>query len=118
MSEVNYLEEWECDSSVKTVVKLGKSKNIPAGWALNLNDIREFIPVKDYEQSGWVLINDVIAPCYIRINPRLFYKSNILKDHLKYLKETKPDKNIPLEVKFNKQDIYKHHQVFNNNYLD
>lgn len=118
MSEVNYLDEWECDSSVKTIVKLGRSKNIPAGWALNLNDIQEFIPVKDYEQSCWVLINDVIAPCYIRINPRLFYKSNILKGHLKYLKETKPDKNIPLEVKFNKEDIYKHHQIFDNNYLD
>ena len=84
MSEVNYLEEWECDSSVKTIVKLGRSKNIPTGWALNLNDIQEFIPVKDYEQSCWVLINDVIAPCYIRINPRLFYKSNILKGKYRY----------------------------------
>lgn len=118
MSNMVRLEEWECDSSVKTIVKLGRSKNIPSGWALNLGDIREFIPVYKYDCSCWVLIEDIIAPANIRINPRLFYKSKTLKNHLKHLKEVNPDINIPLELNFNKQNIFDAHQEFDNNYLN
>ena len=83
MSNRFVLSESECDYSIHTFVGFGKKiKHVPRGWALNLHDIRDFIPVLRYEFECYILINDIISPCRIRINPRLFYKSSPLREHL------------------------------------
>lgn len=113
------LDELKCDCSVHTYVNLGKTiKDVPQGWALNLMDIREFIPVLRYEFECYIMINDIISPCRIRINPRLFYKGTPLKDHLRSLKKTDPDKLIPLEIKFNKKELDKSLDEFGVENLD
>ena len=100
------LSENECDYSVHTHVNLGKKiKDVPQGWALNLMDIREFIPVLRYEFECYIQINGIISPCKIRINPRLFYSGISLRDHLRDLKAIDEEKLIPLEIKFNKSKL-------------
>lgn len=100
------LSENECDYSVHTHVNLGKKiKDVPQGWALNLMDIREFIPVLRYEFECYIQIKGIISPCKIRINPRLFYSGISLKNHLRKLKAIDEKKLIPLEIKFNKSEL-------------
>ncbi len=100
--------ENECNYSVNTFVNLGiKKSDVPAGWALNLFDIMEFIPVLRYEFECYIQIRGIIAPCKIRINPRLFYKGSPLKEHLRSVREIDKDRKIPLEIKFNKEELYK-----------
>ena len=107
------LPESECDSSIHTFVNLGRRINdVPSGWALNLIDIRDFIPVLRYEFECYIQINGIIAPCKVRINPRLFYKGTPLRDHLRKRKIVDEHAKIPLEIKFNKKELDKCHNEF------
>ena len=107
------LLESECDSSIHTFVNLGRRINdVPSGWALNLIDIREFIPVLRYEFECYLQIRGIIAPCKVRINPRLFYKGTPLRDHLRKRKMVDENAKIPLELKFNKKELDKYHNEF------
>ncbi|MEE1129209.1 MAG: hypothetical protein UHW99_04430 [Methanobrevibacter sp.] len=102
------LSESECDYSIYTQVNLGKRiKDVPKGWALNLMDIREFIPVLRYEFECFIKINGIISPCKIRINPRLFYSGIPLRNHLRRLKNNHDDMKVPIEIKFNKGELDK-----------
>lgn len=108
MSKRTVLFERDCDYSINTAVNLGnKIKDVPQGWALNLQDIREFIPVLRYELECYIQINGIFSPCKIRINPRLFYSGVPLRDHLREQKNIDADKKIPLEIKFNKAKLDK-----------
>lgn len=122
MSDRVVLSESECDHSIHTYVGFGKKiKSIPSGWALNLQDIRDFIPVLRYEFECYILINDIISPCRVRINPRLFYKSPPLKEHLEKEKLKDENKKIPIEIKFNKKELDKSLDDFskeNLNFID
>ncbi len=122
MSDRPVLLESECDYSIHTNVNLGKKiKDVPKGWALNLFDIREFIPILRYEFECYIRINNVISPCKIRINPRLFYKGNPMKEYLRKQKAIDPNKKIDLELKFNKKELDKSLEDFHNenlNYID
>ena len=122
MSNMEFLSEIECDTSVHTNVHLGLNINrVPKGWALNLHDIREFIPILRYEFECYILIRNIISPCRIRINPRLFYRGAHIKKHLESLKSINKDKKIPIEIKFNKDKLDKYLNEFNKenlNYID
>ena len=121
MSRRVLLEE-DCDCSILTHVNFGKRiKDIPLGWALDLMDIRKFIPVLRYERECYILIRNIISPCKIRINPRLFYKGVPLKEHLRKQKSIDPNMEIPIEIKFNKKELDVSLDKFNNenfNYID
>lgn len=116
------LLENECDHSILTYVNLGRRiSDVPSGWALNLWDIREFIPVLRYERECYILIRDIISPCKIVINPRLFYKGTPLKEHLREIKSVDENKMIPIEIKFNKKELDISLDEFNSdniNYID
>lgn len=117
------LLESECDYSIHTYVPLKKRRGgVPNGWALNLVDIREFIPVLRYEFECYIQIKGIIAPCRIRINPRLFYKGSAIRRYLLSLKEKKDnDEKVCIELKFNKKELNKSldsFDVFNGDYID
>ena len=122
MSKRRVLLDNECDYSIHTYVHLGKKiKDVPKGWALNLFDIREFIPILRYEFECYIKINNVISPCKIRINPRLFYHGTPMKEYLRKQKSIDPNKKIELELKFNKTQLDKTLDEFQNdnlNYID
>ena len=119
MSTRKVLNESDCDYSIKTYVGFGKKiKDVPSGWALNLLDIRDFIPVLRYEFEGYVMIKSIISPCRIRINPRLFYSSVSLKDYLRSQKALDNDKKISVEIKFNKKKLDEYHNEFSRKNLD
>ena len=62
MSRQVVLHESECDCSIHTYVNLGKKiKDVPSGWALNILDILEFIPILRYEFECFIRINNVIG---------------------------------------------------------
>ena len=108
------LPENECDYSINTHVNLGKRiKDVPQGWALNLIDIKEFIPVLRYQFECYIMINGIISPCKVKINPRLFYSGVPLRDHLRSIKKIDETKLIPLELKFNKKELDKLLDEFN-----
>lgn len=107
------LLEDECDYSIHTYVNLGKKiKDVPQGWALNLLDIRDFIPVLRYEFECYIQMLGIITPCKIRINPRLFYRGTPLRDHLRKQKSIDENAMIPVEIKFNKKELDKYHNEF------
>lgn len=113
MTNKRVLSEEECDYSIHTYVNLGRRINdVPQGWALNLMDIREFIPVLRYEFECYLQINGIIAPSKVRINPRLFYKGVPLRNHLRKQKNIDEKALIPLEIKFNKKELDKCHNEF------
>lgn len=122
MSKRRVLLDNECDYSIHTYVNLGKKiKDVPSGWALNLLDIREFIPILRYEFECYIRINNVISPCKIRINPRLFYNGTPMKEYLRKQKSIDPNKKVELELKFNKKELDKALDEFQNdnlNYID
>ena len=122
MSKRRVLLDNECDYSIHTYVHLGRTiKDVPKGWALNLHDIREFIPILRYEFECYIRINNIISPCRIRINPRLFYNGNPMKEYLRKQKSIDPNKKIELELKFNKKELDKALDDFHNedlNYID
>ena len=113
------LSESECDCSIHTYVNLGiNKKDVPGGWALNLMDIREFIPVLRYEFECYIQINGIISPCKVRINPRLFYSGVPLKNYLRKQKAIDKTRKIPLELKFNKKELDKSLDEFDVETLD
>ncbi|WP_405265080.1 hypothetical protein [Methanobrevibacter sp.] len=113
------LDEKECDYSIHTHVHLGKTKDdVPGGWALNLMDIREFIPVLRYEFECYIQINGIISPCRVRINPRLFYSGVSLKNYLREQRKLDKERLLPLELKFNKKDLDKFLNDFDKEDLD
>lgn len=113
------LEEKDCDYSINTFVHLGKTMNeVPKGWALKLEDIADFIPVLRYEFECYIQINNVISPCRLRINPRLFYKGAPLRDHLAAQRLIDKERPIPLELKFNKKELDKSLDEFDKGNLD
>lgn len=122
MSKKPVLLESECDCSIRTYVNLGKKiKDVPSGWALNLLDILEFIPILRYEFECYIKINNVISPCKIKINPRLFYNGTPMKEYLRKQKSIDPNKKIELILKFNKKELDKaldDFKVENLNYID
>ena len=122
MSNRKVLSENECNYSIHTKVNLGLNiDRVPKGWALNLHDIREFIPILRYEFECYIVIRNIISPCKIRINPRLFYRGEHIRKHLESLKSINKDKSIPVEIKFNKDKLYKSLDEFNKenlNYID
>lgn len=117
-----YLSENECDSSIYTHVHLGrKIQDVPKEWALNLYDIREFIPVLNYEFECYIMIHNIISPCKIRINPRILYSGNKIKEYLRSQKIIDKNKKIKLEIKFNKNKLYNDLNEFSKkhiNYID
>ena len=122
MSKRKVLLDNECDYSIHTYVHLGRTiKDVPKGWALNLIDIREFIPVLRFEFECYIRINNIISPCKIKINPRLFYYGTPFKNYLTSQKALDPKREIPLELKFNKRELDKKLDDFENeglNYVD
>ena len=119
MSKRVVLSEDECDYSIQTHVNLGrKIADVPGGWALNLNDIKDFIPVLRYEFESYVMIENIISPCKVRINPRLFYNGSSFKDYLRSQKSIDETRLIPLELKFNKKQLDKVHESFNKKSMD
>lgn len=122
MSNREVLSENECNYSIHTNVHLGVNVDrVPKGWALNLHDIREFIPILRYEFECYIVIRNIVSPCKIRINPRLFYRGEQIKEHLESLRNIDKDHKIPVEIKFNKDKLYKSLDDFNKdnlNYID
>lgn len=113
------LNENECDYSIHSYVHLGKNKDdAPGGWALNLIDIREFIPVLRYEFECYIQINGIISPCRVRINPRLFHKGSSFKEYLRSQRLIDKDRLLPLELKFNKKQLDKSLDDFDKEDLD
>nr|WP_295000904.1 hypothetical protein [uncultured Methanobrevibacter sp.] len=113
------LEEKNCDYSINTFVHLGKTKDeVPKGWALKLEDIKDFIPVLRYEFECYIQINDVISPCRLKINPRLFYRGAPLREHLAAQRLIDKERPIPLELKFNKKELDKSLDEFDKGNLD
>lgn len=113
------LFDTDCDYSILTHVNLGRRmSDVPSGWALNLWDIREFIPVLRYEKECYIILRNIIAPCKIVINPRLFYKGKLLKEHLRNMKKIDENRQIPIEIKFNKKELDMVHQKFDSSSLN
>ena len=110
-----YLDSEKCDSNIKTQVLVGRSaKN--KGWALNLDDISDFIPVKKYEFDNCkIIIEDIISDCKIRINPRLFYLGTEISDYLLQLDEKS---HVPLEIKYDKSYLNQQIEQWKNTNLD
>ena len=64
------------------------------------------------------MIEGIISPCRIKINPRLFYSSSSLKDYLRSQKSLDPNMKISVEIKFNKKELDEYHNEFNRKNLD
>ena len=82
-----YLNDSEQNSenkmnSISTNVLVGKSFK-SGGWALNKNDLRDLIPIDEFENSYSIIVDGVPAEGNLQVNPRLFYKGNELK-HFTY----------------------------------
>lgn len=90
---------------IKTKVTVGKSYS-SGGWALNREDIVPLIPVKHYECSGYIEIEGIKSECKLRCNPRLFYKSNELSNHLEELYYQDFNQKIPMVILLNEEDLY------------
>lgn len=119
MSKRIVLNEDECDYSIHTHVSLGKTINdVPSGWALNLIDIKEFIPVLRYDFETYIMIDNIISPCRIRFNPRLFYKGDSLKNYLRSQKAIDETRKIPVLIKFNKKQLDNAHENFHRESID
>lgn len=113
------LLENDCDCSIYTsFMPNNKRKDFPKGWALNLKDIREFIPVLRFEFECYIRIRNIISPCRIRVNPRLFYKGTSLRNYLKSQRDINQDKKFFVEIKFNKKELYKSLDEFDSKRFD
>lgn len=90
---------------IKTNVTVGKSYS-SGGWALNREDIAPLIPVKHYECSGYIEIEGIKSECKLRCNPRLFYKSTELSNHLEELYYQDSNQKVPMGILLNEEDLY------------
>ena len=101
MSDDNTVYAEDCNASIKTKVKVGKSAS-SKGWALNLEDINDFFPIRRYERDCHIWIKGILSECKIRINPRIFYTSEDLQRHIEDLDE---GDFISLQLMYNKDDL-------------
>ena len=93
-------------NSISTKVLVGKSFN-SGGWALNKNDLRDLIPIDEFENNYSILVDGVPAEGNLQVNPRLFYKGNELKQHLEKLAEEDEKQKVPLEIILNDEKVIK-----------
>ena len=84
-------------SSINTEVLVGKSSE-SGGWSLNRNDIKDLIPIDDLENTYSIVVDGVPASANLKLNPRLFYKGNELRQHLEALAEEDEKQKVPLEI--------------------
>ena len=90
-------------NSINTKVLVGKSFK-SGGWALNKNDLRDLIPIDEFENSYSIIVDGVPAEGNLQVNPRLFYKGNELKHHLEKLAKEDEKQKVPLEILLNEND--------------
>ena len=93
------------ETSIFTLVSVGKSYK-SKGWALPRRDISKIIPVEKYEGNCHIEIDEIVAPAIFRVNPRLFYRSNVLSKHLEKLHKSEPNSKVALEIKLNEKQLY------------
>ena len=105
MSNSSYSPESHQEISIFTLVSIGKSYK-SKGWALPRRDISKIIPVEKYEGNCHIEIDGIVAPAKFRVNPRLFYRSNVLSKHLEKLHKSEPNSKVALEIKLNKKQLY------------
>lgn len=93
-----YLNNKEISSSdsILTQVTVGKSYS-SKGWALNKYDVESLVPL-DSEGEYSVTVDGIPSKASLQVNPRLFYKSNDLKEHLAQLAEEDDKQKVPLEI--------------------
>ncbi len=91
------LENEDAISSINTEVLVGKSSE-SGGWSLNRNDIKDLIPIDELENTYSIIVDGVPANANLKLNPRLFYKGNELKQHLEKLAEEDQKQKVPLEI--------------------
>lgn len=84
-------------NSISTKVLVGRSFK-SGGWALNKNDLRDLIPIDEFENNYSILVDGFPAKGNLQVNPRLFYKGDELKQHLKELAEEDERQKVPLEI--------------------
>lgn len=92
---------------ISSKVKVGKSFS-SKGWALNRKDFFDFIPVEKFEGLCEIQIGNLVFEAKITFNPRLFYESADLEDHLEklYLDGMK-DIKVPLIIYFSEDKLFK-----------
>lgn len=105
MSKSSNSPQSDQETSVFTLVKVGKSYK-SKGWALPRRDISKIIPVEKYEGDCHIEIDGIVAPAIFRVNPRLFYRSNVLSKHLEKLNKSEPNSKVALEIKLNEKQLY------------
>ena len=105
MSNSSYSPESHQGISIFTLVSIGKSYK-SKGWALPRRDISKIIPVEKYEGNCHIEIDGIVAPAKFRVNPRLFYRSNVLSKHLEKLNKSEPNSKVALEIKLNEKQLY------------
>ena len=84
-------------NSISTKVLVGRSFK-SGGWALNKNDLRDLIPIDEFENNYSILVDGFPAKGNLQVNPRLFYKGDELKQHLKELAEEDERQKVPIEI--------------------
>lgn len=82
--------------SIKTEVTVGKSAK-SGGWSLNKKDISELLSSED-DKKYMILVDGVPAEGDLKLNPRLFYRSDELKRHLEELAKENPNQKVSLEI--------------------
>lgn len=91
-------------NSISTEVTVGKSFN-SSGWALRKNDLKDWIPIDKFENNYSILVDGVPAEGNLQMTPRLFYKGNELRTHLKKLADEDAKQRVPLKILLNEKDI-------------
>lgn len=93
------------DYSIFTDVKVGKSfKN--RGWHLKKQDFNELIPISNYEGNCDIEIDNIRVPARIIMDLTLFYSDKTVSKHLEELYHINPNKEIKIEIKTNKKNLY------------
>lgn len=92
---------------ISSKVKVGRSFS-SKGWALNRKDFFDFIPVEKFEGLCEIQIGNLVFEAKINFNPRLFYESADLENHLEklYLNGMK-DIKVPLIIYFSEDKLFK-----------
>ena len=97
-------------NSIKTEVTVGKSAQ-NGGWSLNRNDLKDLIPIEDIEDNFSIVVDGISAQGDLKITPRLFYKSDELKEHLAELAENNDRQKVSLEI-FVDEDKFSHDEEY------
>ena len=102
--ENNFSGEIKKSGSISTEVTVGKSSE-SGGWSLNRNDLKELIPIDELENRYSILVDGVPAEGDLKLNPRLFYKGNELKQHLEDLAREDARQKVPLQILLDGENI-------------